>query len=273
MVVLLLSAGMDSCLPVYYSAPATTRVEVEQPNWAPQFDNRNLIRYYYFPDWGMYYDINNSEYVYMDEGNWYFSHSVPPRYAAYDLNSTFVVALDYSIYQPWMHHSLYSSHYPPYFYRTRYENDFEHGRYTRGYNENNQRPYYSNEHPQQSSHNSEPMNTAREGANRQSEQQPRVGENSSNQQNRWNRFHDGAEQNPNTRTEVHPVEQRKQVVIYSHPDVGKPVRVTRQMMQPAQQSSRSQPESRQQSQPQQQQQPRQQQQQPAQQGEQYQRRR
>jgi len=259
-IISMLFISIQGCVPMYYSTPTQGSVVVEQPQWAPSFDNRNMIQYYYFPDWGMYYDVRNSEYVYMDEGNWFFSRQVPMRYASYDFSSAYVVGLDYNVHQPWMHHSLYASHYPPYYYRTHYNNNVENGRYVRGYNENGQRAYYgsSSQYDQQrqapAANQTQGQPRRVEGQPRQPEQNQRPGvqvqqSNQSNQPTPWNRFHDGNDlnrpSNPEPRQEQ-PA-QRSQPVTYQHTDVGQPVRVTRQMMPPR--NNAGQPQNQQQSRP------------------------
>jgi hypothetical protein len=124
-----------------------------QPAWAPDYDNMGMVHYYYFPDWGMYYDVRTSEYVYMEEGNWLFSPQLPGMYSSYDLNNAYVIGLDYRVHEPWMHHTLYSSHYPPYYYKSYYANDNmgntritntanSDNRSIRGFNENDKTPFY-----------------------------------------------------------------------------------------------------------------------------------
>ena len=119
--------------------PVTTQVVVEQPDWAPPYDNNgNYVNYYYIPDLQMYYDTRAREYVYMNNGNWVFSSYLPPMYSNYNLNDAFVVVLDYNIHQPWRQHNVYASHYPPYYYKSKYrDGDTEYDRRgIRGYNEN-----------------------------------------------------------------------------------------------------------------------------------------
>jgi len=76
------------------------------------------VHYYYLPDLEVYYDVWNHEFIYLDDGSWAYSSALPPYYNNYDLNNAYVVVLDSRIHQPWMHHQLYASHYPRYFYRS-----------------------------------------------------------------------------------------------------------------------------------------------------------
>ena len=77
--------------------------------------------------------------MYLDNGQWFFSSVLPPLYAGYDLYTGFVISLNVNVYQPWMHHQYYISHYPRYYYHSTYRNDFAN---IRGFNENEKKPVY-----------------------------------------------------------------------------------------------------------------------------------
>ena len=112
-------------------------VSFAPPVWAPFYENVNQVRYYYLPDIESYYDVRNHEFVYMEDGNWIFSPSLPPQYAWYDLAAGFVVLLDYRVHQPWMHFHYYVSNYPRFYYQTVYRDSYNRGNYQpQGFNEN-----------------------------------------------------------------------------------------------------------------------------------------
>ena len=108
------------------------------PNWIPpQYTD---VRYYYMPDIETYYDLTNHDFIYLENGQWLFSASLPMMYSNYDLYDGFVIALNMNVYQPWMHHHFYISNYPRYYYRNRYQgNAFVN---LRGFNENERKPFY-----------------------------------------------------------------------------------------------------------------------------------
>lgn len=116
-------------------------VQYTNPPWAPPYYSG--VRYYYLPDIETYYDLSNQEFVYLDEGQWLFSPVLPPIYSGYDLYGGFVVALNAGVFQPWMHHQYYVSHYPRYYYRNVYHD--EDMANIRGFNENERKPYYLNQ--------------------------------------------------------------------------------------------------------------------------------
>jgi hypothetical protein len=122
--------------------PSTNAIETRPiavaPPWAPAYEDGLAVRYYYLPDYEVYYDVWDHEFAYLDEGRWVFTRELPGPYAAIDLSSAFVVVLNDRVYEPWMHHQYYVAHYPRYYYMSVY-GDRE-GRQLRGFNENGARP-------------------------------------------------------------------------------------------------------------------------------------
>ena len=140
-VILLL--GMSPANPVK-AQHASININIEIPSWAPYYEYRDQVRYYYIPDIECYYDLRTREFVYMQDGVWFFSRFLPPAYAWFNLNNCFVVALDHRVHQPWRHFHYYVSHYPRFYYRSFYKNrHWEPGRPLRGYNENERREVYN----------------------------------------------------------------------------------------------------------------------------------
>jgi len=111
--------------------------DIVVPDWAPPYDDVDLVRYYYIPDIEVFYDVWNQDFVYLEDGSWMFSPTLPPEYADFDLYDCFIVLLDSDVYEPWMHFHFYVSHYPRYYYRSLYNitdtSDF------RGFDENERR--------------------------------------------------------------------------------------------------------------------------------------
>lgn len=227
------------CTPVYY-APVQPRAEVvvppppQQPVWVPAFDNQAGINYYYFPDYAMYYDVRNGEYVYMENGNWYFSHQQPPVYASLDLNAAYVVALNVSVHQPWMHHSLYVSHYPPYYYRSYYHGDM-HEHDVRGFNENGRQPVYRTAPERQPARFEQPNNRAViETAPSRNIIKTEESNRNNIQQQKFARPEEPVRNNVPKQQERDVVQPRSQPVTYQSSSVGRAVKVNRNMMAPKQ---------------------------------------
>jgi hypothetical protein len=82
------------------------------PPWAPQYVSYSTARYYYLPDYQMYYDAQEQMYWYQNNGVWYSSYSLPGSYSGANLYTTNVIYLDRDISRPWMNHDYYASHYP-----------------------------------------------------------------------------------------------------------------------------------------------------------------
>ena len=107
------------------------------PSWAPPYASG--VRYYYLPDIEVYYDLSDQEFIYLDNGQWLFSPVLPSMYSGFDLYNGFVIALNLDVFQPWMHHQYYVSHYPRYYYHNYYHADLAS---IRGFNERDRKPIY-----------------------------------------------------------------------------------------------------------------------------------
>jgi hypothetical protein len=134
-VLVVLFFGLMSCLPL----SVTNREQYSNPEWAP--DYYPGVRYYYIPDIETYYDLSSHDFVYLDNGQWFFSNSLPSMYNNYDLYNGYEIALNTDVYQPWMHHHFYLSNYPRYYYNNVYHNSGSVS--IRGFNENDRKPFYS----------------------------------------------------------------------------------------------------------------------------------
>ncbi|MGO4770514.1 hypothetical protein ACEN2I_02540 [Flavobacterium sp. W22_SRS_FK3] len=81
------------------------------PNWAPQGNDDS--RYYYLPDIDTYYDVSQSQYIYVNNGQWIRDRRLPARYRQYDLYSGYKVVLnDYKGNSPYIYHTKHRADYP-----------------------------------------------------------------------------------------------------------------------------------------------------------------
>jgi len=55
----------------------------DQPRWRPA--GYDYAEYYYLPDIETYYYVPRHQFVYLSNGRWVFSASLPSRYSGYDL--------------------------------------------------------------------------------------------------------------------------------------------------------------------------------------------
>ncbi len=87
------------------------------PAWAPPYDNVSSIRYYYLPDYDIYYDVWDGLFWYAGpDGEWISSEGLPPQYANIDLGGAFIVLIDRNISRPWSNYSYYRRNYPEHGY-------------------------------------------------------------------------------------------------------------------------------------------------------------
>lgn len=138
---LIMALGFTSCGTSYYGASGDGYYDNYydyNPVWAP--DYYWGTRYYYFPDIETYYDLATRNFVYLYNGQWIFVQTLPSIYSAFNLRNAFIVIVNRSVYNPWMHHHFYNSHYPRYYYIDYY--DYSNIPYVRGYNENGSRAVY-----------------------------------------------------------------------------------------------------------------------------------
>jgi hypothetical protein len=137
-IIVLLTLSMFTGCETYRYSTSGSQPVYENPAWAPQVYPG--IRYYYLPDIECYYDIYSREFIFLDRAQWIYSPGIPYMYRDFDLNNCFVVIVNANIYQPWMHHQYYVSHFPRYYYRDYY--DHSNIPWVRGYDENFRRAVY-----------------------------------------------------------------------------------------------------------------------------------
>jgi hypothetical protein len=117
---------------------AQVRVMPPPPSWAPPYEYQDRVRYYYIPDMQCYYDVYSSQYVYYDGYVWIHNSFPPPAYSGYDMNTGYVVVLNYNVSDPWMNNNTYVTNYPRGYYNNPSYNGGNGGdnQPRRGYNEN-----------------------------------------------------------------------------------------------------------------------------------------
>ena len=76
----------------FSSAQAQVKTTVVLPDWGVAGNDN--ARYYYIPDIETYYDIRSGNYVYMNEGKWVKTKTLPTVYQDYDLYDGYKVVLD-----------------------------------------------------------------------------------------------------------------------------------------------------------------------------------
>jgi len=81
------------------------------PSWGPEGNDDS--RYYYLPDIDVYYDVNQSVFIYDNSGKWTRNKTLPQKYRQYDLYSGYKVVLnDYKGDSPYTYHTKHRANYP-----------------------------------------------------------------------------------------------------------------------------------------------------------------
>jgi hypothetical protein len=65
-----------------------------QPQWGPS--GYSHAEYYYLPDIETYYHVPKKQFVYLNNGKWAFSNSLPVRYSNYNLYNGYKVVMNTS---------------------------------------------------------------------------------------------------------------------------------------------------------------------------------
>lgn len=80
------------------------------PVWAPAA--REEVQYYYLPDIDAYYDVPSARFIYIKNGSWIRSSTLPYRYRNYKLKGGNVVFLsDYRGRSPYAYHNNHKMKY------------------------------------------------------------------------------------------------------------------------------------------------------------------
>ncbi|MDP4198185.1 MAG: hypothetical protein Q8922_02005 [Bacteroidota bacterium] len=94
-------------------ACGTSQTASTPPSWAPLYTDGAYAPYYYFPDYGIYYDAAAQQYYYLNNGS-YVPNPAPPYNV--DLDHSYVVMLNRNTSRPWMNHEYYERNYPAHAY-------------------------------------------------------------------------------------------------------------------------------------------------------------
>jgi len=96
---ILVLTGIITLSSVSSNAQVNVSVNIgSQPLWGPV--GYDAVQYYYLPDLEMYYDVPTGQYIYLSNGRWVFTTTLPPQYRNYDLYSGYKVVVNRP--QPWL---------------------------------------------------------------------------------------------------------------------------------------------------------------------------
>jgi hypothetical protein len=89
----------------------------DQPRWRPA--GYDYAEYYYLPDIETYYYVPRHQFVYLSNGRWVFSASLPSRYSGYDLYGGRKIVINRP--NAYYYHDNYRRQYPSRNYYDSYE--------------------------------------------------------------------------------------------------------------------------------------------------------
>ncbi|RZK48602.1 MAG: hypothetical protein EOO99_09795 [Pedobacter sp.] len=97
--------------------PATSNAQINiqinlgnQPAWGPA--GYQTVQYYYLPDIDSYYDVNRSQFIYLNGPNWVFTKQLPARYRGYNLYNGYKVVINEP--RPYLYHQTHRVKYVKY---------------------------------------------------------------------------------------------------------------------------------------------------------------
>ncbi|MDP4263538.1 MAG: hypothetical protein Q8941_13510 [Bacteroidota bacterium] len=94
---MIICAGVFLSAIVFNDAKSQVRVHVNfnigsQPVWGPA--GYDYAEYYYLPDIETYYYVPTRQFIYLSDGRWIYSSSLPPRCRNYDLYNGYKVVVN-----------------------------------------------------------------------------------------------------------------------------------------------------------------------------------
>ena len=84
------------------------------PRWAPAHGYRAKTKHIYFPQQNFYYDIERHDYIYLNNGVWTVSVSIPTPFININLGNSRQVELDFVGNNPYRYNSAHVVKYKKY---------------------------------------------------------------------------------------------------------------------------------------------------------------
>ena len=81
-----------------------------QPDWGPR--GYDYVEYYYMPDIEAYYYVPSRQFIYLTNGRWIFSTTLPYRYRTYNIYSGYKVVINQP--RPYLHFGAHKLKYAKY---------------------------------------------------------------------------------------------------------------------------------------------------------------
>lgn len=81
------------------------------PPWAPAHGYRAKTRHIYFPEHNFYFDVQKRCYIYLNNGKWSVSVSIPTPFASINLSKSTQIELDLASDKPYIHNEIHKVKY------------------------------------------------------------------------------------------------------------------------------------------------------------------
>lgn len=97
---------------MFIALPSSAQVSVQinvnsQPQWGPA--GYDYVRYYYMPEYDIYYDVAQGNYIYWHKKGWVQKSKLPKQYRHLDFYRTYKVVVN--DVHPWNRHQHYRGKY------------------------------------------------------------------------------------------------------------------------------------------------------------------
>lgn len=97
---------MALALALLFAMPAD--LGATPPPWAPAHGYRMKTRHIYFPQQNMYYDLQRGVYIFVNNGQWAISASIPTRFMRVNFSNVPQVQIAVNSPYPYRYHQGYS---------------------------------------------------------------------------------------------------------------------------------------------------------------------
>jgi hypothetical protein len=112
-IMITIGLGLSAAIISPNQANAQVNISVNigsQPDWGPR--GYDYVDYYYLPEIESYYHVRDRQFIYLNNGRWVFSASLPSRYRNYDLYRGYKVVVNQP--RPYLHYKEHKFKYKKY---------------------------------------------------------------------------------------------------------------------------------------------------------------
>lgn len=99
------------------------------PPWAPAHGYRAKTKHIYFPDQNFYYDVAQHNYLYLNNGSWSISVSLPSIFANINLENVQQVQLEIGGHRPYIYNEVHIVKYKKFKHKGKKHKGYKHKKY------------------------------------------------------------------------------------------------------------------------------------------------